>query len=105
MVLQDLLGPFSETLNSTEKKWFAETIEKNGRRQSCGLCDIDQLMDCIRNLWMDYLKRIRGNLPNDNAGEALELRMRLTETIAELWLLDVKKDLANKIRELIEKGY
>ena len=81
---EDLMQGFAEKLEGHAHEWFDKVLQSGGKTESSGLSATDILQDFIRALWIDALKRERGDLPANGDAETDLKRMQLSMDIKRL---------------------
>ena len=81
---EDLLQTFAGELQGHERGWFDTILLGGGKTESSGLSATDILQDFVRSLWVESLKRERGNLPASGDPEADLKRMKISMDLKRL---------------------
>ena len=81
---EDVLRDFAAGLEPRERAWLDSILLNGGKSQSSELSATDILQDFVRNLWIDALKRERGNLPATGDPEADLRRVQLSMDLKRL---------------------
>ena len=81
---EDMMAPWSETLNPREREWFDRLLLGQGKTQESGLSATDILQELVRILWTDHLGRVRGGLPASGDAEADLKRMKISMDLKRL---------------------
>jgi len=97
----DLFGDFAAQLAPREQKWFDAVLLGGGKSESSAMSPTDILQDFVRNLWVEALKRRRGELPAAGDAAADAERMRLSMDIKCLPRIKWH-DVKDRIKEFIK---
>ncbi|MBQ6137495.1 MAG: hypothetical protein IJI73_09015, partial [Kiritimatiellae bacterium] len=65
-------------LPPVERGWFDSVLLSAGKAQASSFRPVDVLQEFVRNLWIDALKRRRGDLAADGGRETDEERMKIS---------------------------
>ena len=95
---EDLMQEFAAKLETQERTWFDSILLNGGRTQSSGLSATDILQDFVRAIWVEALKRERGELPANGDPDADIRRMQIS---MDLKLLASAR--WHKVKEMIGK--
>ncbi len=75
---EDRFAAFADALPAPERRWFDRVMLAAGRTQASSFRPIDILQEFVRLLWIDRLRRERGNLAADGGAETDMERMRIS---------------------------
>ena len=81
---EDLFAAFAEGLGQRERKWFDCVLMETEKSSSSELDATDILQDFVRSIWIEALKRMRGELPASGDAEAEMKRLRMTTDLKRL---------------------
>lgn len=77
----DEIVAFRGGLSQVESEWFDKVLLGSVKPLSSSLKPIEVLKDLVRNLWCDYLKRLRGSLSSGGDMESALKRMTIASDI------------------------
>ena len=80
----DLIAPWSDALPPQERAWFDQLLLGQNRAMASGIEASDIAEDFVRALWIERLKRIRGDLPATGDAAADLKRMKITLDLKRL---------------------
>lgn len=80
----DYVAPWSDGLLPTERAWFDRILLKQHHALESGLGIFEIAEDFVRKLWLDHLKRVRGNLPAVGDVAVDEKRLKITLDLQRL---------------------
>lgn len=81
---EDLMRPFACGLEGHERGWFDQVLLNSDKTMASGLSAMDVLEDFIRMLWVETLKRVRGELPASGDADAAMKRMQISIDLKRL---------------------
>ena len=81
---EDLFAAFAEGLGLRDRKWFDCVLMETEKSSSSELDATDILQDFVRSIWIEALKRMRGELPASGDAEAEMKRLRMTTDLKRL---------------------
>jgi len=81
---EDLFADFEKGLGQRENKWFGDILQETRKSESSELAATDILQDFVRAIWIEALKRMRGELPASGDVEADMKRLRITTDLKRL---------------------
>lgn len=84
--VEDAFAGFAAALSPREREWFDAVVCDAGLSSVSDLKPEEIFQDFARQLWVAYLKRLRGDLPARGDAEAELKRMRLSMDIKHLKL-------------------
>ena len=84
---EDQVLAFAAALDPLERGWFDRILAGSGKCEASALSATEILQDFIRGLWIEYLKRRRGELPASGDGTVLADRMQITVDLKRLNLV------------------
>ena len=80
----DLIAPWSDALPPQERAWFDQLLLGQNRAMASGFEISDIAEDFVRALWVEHLKRLRGDLPASGDAAADLKRMKITLDLKRL---------------------
>ena len=81
---EDLFAGFADALDDSERGWFDAALLAAGRSQASGLKPTDILQEFVRQLWSDWLARVRGALPADGDDALAARRLKISMDLKRL---------------------
>ncbi|MBQ8126615.1 MAG: DNA primase [Kiritimatiellae bacterium] len=97
---EDLLAPFADALDDSERGWFDKILSAAGRKLASSDKPTDRLQDFVCRLWRNFIERRRSMLPAVGDVESNALRMKFTLALKRIGGSDVNVDW-NKAKEII----
>lgn len=80
----DYIAPWSDGLEPTKRAWFDRILLKQHHAIESGLGIFEIAEDFVRKLWVDRLRRVRGNLPALGDAAVDEKRLKITLDLQRL---------------------
>ncbi|MBQ4471239.1 MAG: DNA primase [Kiritimatiellae bacterium] len=99
----DAMSAFAQSLPARERSWFDAILVSIGRMNADGRAATDIMQEFVRNLWVDFFARCRGQLPIAGDAQADMERLRISFVLKRLKLARWH-EVKDIVRQQIMKG-